>query len=157
MKKGIYDTLFISGDRFLGSRFQRFPFRLHSLNTFAMFFPGIFSFLVHCISFVMIVTAHCMNDKNRISDRSIYTFDFPAAYRRWLAKGCCETNSSFPFVLVLVLEIPSVKTARTDSIAFCDSFSQGDPSTSYVPQRAAGVIAKDSSLRARRFPFPRQY
>jgi hypothetical protein len=50
------------------------------------------------------------------------------AIRTSLAKGSCETNSSFPLVLVLVLvlEIPSVKTARTNSIAFCDSFSHGD-------------------------------
>jgi hypothetical protein len=43
-----------------------------------------------------------------------------------LVSGRCETSSYFPLVLllvlVLVLEIQSVKTARTDSIAPCHLF-----------------------------------
>ena len=61
-----------------------------------------------------------------------------------------ETNSSF--LLVLLLEIPSGKTARTDSIAFCDSFGHGDiEARRTFHSQAAGVIEKPSSLKALEF------
>jgi hypothetical protein len=55
-------------------------------------------------------------------------------------------------VLVLVLEIPSVKTARTDSIAPYDSFSHGAiQALRTFHSRAAGVIGKPSPLEAPAF------
>ena len=70
-----------------------------------------------------------------------------------------RNESSFP--LVLVLEIPSVKTAGTDSIAFCDSFSQGDIQarrTTFVSDDVrAAARCNGANLRDARLPWKELY